>query len=182
MFAIDGSGISIPCNPDNKETYIKQGKNRGYNLLHLNAMYDLCNQVYTDAIIQPQRELNEYTAFTQMVDRSKISDRSLVIADRGYKSYNLFAYVEQKGWKYLIRVRDKTRTSMLNSFDLPTTDEFDSNVNIILTKRYPKKKKANNKIYKYVPSNSNFDYLDSRYNLYYPISFRVIRMKHTKRL
>jgi len=177
LFAIDGSSISIPCNPDNKESYIKQGKNKGYNLLHLNAMYDLCNQVYTDAIIQPQRKLNEYTAFTQMVDRSKISNRSIVIADRGYESYNLFAHIEQKGWKYLIRVRDKTRTSMLSSFDLPTTDEFDSNVNIILTKRYPKKNKANKKIYKYVPSNSNFDYLDLQYNLYYPISFRVIRMK-----
>ena len=30
-----------------------------------------------------------------------------MIADRGYEAYNNMAHIEQKGWNYLIRVKEK---------------------------------------------------------------------------
>lgn len=177
LLAIDGSSISIPCNPRDEDSYFKQGESKGYNLLHLNAMYDLCNQIYTDALIQPRRKMNEFDAFAKMVDRARISEKSIVIADRGYESYNLFAHVEQKGWNYLIRVKDINSNGMLSSFNLPSTDEFDVKIDITLTRKQTKKEKADTKHYKFLPTNSRFDFLDLHHNIYYPISLRVLRIK-----
>jgi len=177
LFAIDGSSISIPINPDDQESYFQQSGCKGYNLMHLNAMYDLCNQIYTDAIIQPRRKMDEYNAFTKMVDRSPISNKSIVIADRGYESYNLFAHAEQKGWNYLIRVKDINSNGMLSSFELPPTHEFDVIINKILTRKQAKNEKANPKLYKFLPNNSRFDYLELHHDKYYPISLRVLRIK-----
>lgn len=177
LLAIDGSSISVPMNPGHKESYFQQSGCKGYNLMHLNAMYDLCNQIYTDAIIQPRRKLDEYDAFTKMVDRSRISDKSIIIADRGYESYNLFAHAEQKGWNYLIRVKDINSNGMLSSFDLPPTHEFDVIINKILTRKQAKNEKANPKLYKFLPNNSRFDYLELHHDTYYPITLRVLRIK-----
>jgi inorganic pyrophosphatase len=65
-------------------------------------MYDLCNRLYVDAVIQPGRRANEHKALINMVDRSHIKDKVIVIADRNYESYNDFAHIEQKGWNYVI--------------------------------------------------------------------------------
>jgi hypothetical protein len=177
LLAVDGSSISIPHNPNDTDTYFKQGERKGYNQLHLNAMYDLSNQIYTDVLIQPRRKMNEYDAFAKIVDRSRISQKSIVIADRGYESYNLFAHIEQKGWNYLIRVKDITSNGILSGFDLPSTDEFDIKIDTILTRKQTKNEKANPKLFKFLPRNSRFDYLDLHHNKYYPISLRVLRIK-----
>ena len=60
-------------------------------------MYDLCNKVYLDACIQPGRNENEFKALTDMVDGSVLKDKNvIVIADRGYESYNVLAHIEGK--------------------------------------------------------------------------------------
>jgi len=71
----------------------------------LNAAYDLCNRLYVDALVQPRRLCNEGRALAAMVDRSPIKGKTIVIADRGYESYNNFAHLERKGWNYVIRVK-----------------------------------------------------------------------------
>ncbi len=53
-----------------------------YNILHLDALYDLL----------------------QMVDRSLV-EKAIIIADRGYESYNLMAQIQEKGWKFLIIIQ-----------------------------------------------------------------------------
>lgn len=54
LLAADGSHVQIPSDIHDKATYFNSTKDgRGYNLLHLNALYDLESQVYLDAIIVP---------------------------------------------------------------------------------------------------------------------------------
>ena len=52
IFAVDGSDIQIPANPSDAESYI-EGTNghKGYNLLHINALYDLNKHIYSDVIM-----------------------------------------------------------------------------------------------------------------------------------
>ena len=38
-----------------------------------------------------------------MVDRSSLQGPVILIADRGFESYNSMVHVQRKGWKYLIR-------------------------------------------------------------------------------
>jgi hypothetical protein len=78
MFAIDGSDIQIATNPNDSSSYFP-GTNdqKDYNLLHLNALYNLDKHIYVDAIIQNRRDWNEHEAFVSMVDRSEIPKLSL---------------------------------------------------------------------------------------------------------
>ena len=86
--AVDGSGLGIAHNPKDIDTYFQSlPETKGFNLLHLNAMYDLCNQLYVDALVQPGRKENECRALTDMVDRADLDDKVIVIADRNYESY-----------------------------------------------------------------------------------------------
>ena len=81
LFAVDGSNLNIPHNSSDLKTYIKTSPNaKGYNLLHLNAMYDLCNKLYLDVSIQPLRQLNESKALRNMVDRSTVGGKVIIIA------------------------------------------------------------------------------------------------------
>lgn len=178
LLAVDGSDLNIPHNPNDPETYFQTLPNsKGYNLLHLNAMYDLRNKLYVDALIQPGKKMNEYRSLTDMVDRSKISDNVILVADRGYESYNVFAHIEEKGWKYLIRVKDRSSNGILSGLDLPTTEEFDKEIHLTLTRKQTKEVKAHPECYKFVPRKSTFDYLDLHKRKFYPISFRVVRLK-----
>ena len=57
LIACDGSDLCIAHNPDDKTTYFQStSDSRGFNQLHLNSFYDLCNRIYVDALIQPSRE------------------------------------------------------------------------------------------------------------------------------
>lgn len=178
LVAVDGSDLHIPHDPTNKQTYFQSTPNsKGFNLLHLNVMYDLCNKIYLDACVQPGRNQNEFKALNDMVDKSTLDDENvLIIADRGYESYNVFAHVERKGWKFLIRVKDINSKGIVSILDLPETGEFDQQVSRVLTRKQTNAIKARPDIYKFMPNNSTFDYLDSE-QLYYPMTFRVVRVK-----
>lgn len=60
LIAIDGSDLHIATDPADRDTYFQSQPNtKGYNLLHLNAAYDLSNRLYIDANVQPRRLRNE---------------------------------------------------------------------------------------------------------------------------
>jgi hypothetical protein len=180
LLAVDGSDLNIHHNPNDADTYFQSTPtSKGFNQLHLNAMYDLCNKLYVDICIQPGRKVNELRALTDMTDHSNISGDVIVVADRGYESYNVFAHIEKKGWKYAIRVKDIMSSGILSALKLPDEGEFDVNINMILTKKQTKETKSNPEIYKFVPKTSTFDYLDLHINKFYPITFRVVRFKIT---
>lgn len=134
VFAVDGSDIHIPANPADTESYIA-GTNghKGYNLLHINALYNLNKHIYSDAVVQKAGERNEHKAFQEMVDCSEFP-KALVIADRGYESFNSMAHIQEKGWFFLIRVKDGNN-GIKQGLDLPETGCFDINISLKLTRK-----------------------------------------------
>ena len=178
LIAVDGSNLNIHHNPYDADTYSQTNANvKGFNQLHLNAMYDLCNKLYVDVCIQPGRKENEFKALTDMADRSNILGNVIVVADRGYESYNVFAHIEQKGWKYVIRVKDIMSNGIISALKLPNKDEFDIKIHRILTRKQTKEIKSNPELYKILPKNSTFDYLELNTDKCYPTTFRVVRLK-----
>ena len=92
LLACDGSDISIAYDPLDETTYFQSTPDsKGFNQMHLNALYDLLNRSYEDSIIQPARQENEFAALREMVDRYHGASKTLFIADRNYGSYNIFA-------------------------------------------------------------------------------------------
>ncbi|MEK5463628.1 IS4 family transposase [Paenibacillus sp. FSL P2-0136] len=176
LLAIDGSDLHIATDPADPLTYSQsQPHSKGFNLLHLNAAYDLCNRLYVDAIVQPRKFRNEGRALATMVDRSPIQGNVLVTGDRGFESYNTFAHLERKGWNYVIRVKDLHSNGILSGLHLTLDGAFDQEIHLTLTKKQTKEFRNRPEIYKVLPATSSFDFLDMQENLFYPISFRVVR-------
>jgi hypothetical protein len=181
MLAVDGSDLCIAHNQKDTENHFPATeKAKGYNLLHLNAMYDLCTRVYVDAIVQSGRGKNEFQALTDMVDRSDIKEQTIVIADHGYESYNVFEHIAKKGWKYVIRVKDIGSNGITSGLSLPNRETFDIEYSTLLTRRQTKGINAHPEKYKYMPANQKFDYLPVGDKGNYPIKFRVVRFAITE--
>ena len=64
---------------------------KGFNTHHINALYDLLNRVYLDVEVQPLRKANERTALPEFIPRLVDKRRAIIIGDRGYGIYDLFA-------------------------------------------------------------------------------------------
>ncbi len=176
LLAVDGSDISIYHNPSDSDTYFPNGpKAKGFNLLQLNALYDLCNKVFIDAQILPGRKANEREALIDMLNRSDKSEKTIIIADRGYESYNVSEYISQKGWNYLIRIKDINSKGISSGLDIPNEDCFDKDYSLKATRRQTNEIKSNPKEYKFMPQNQRFDYLPVGSKETYPINFRLVR-------
>lgn len=176
LIACDGSDINIAHNPDDTETYFQNGsKARGYNQLHLNALYDLQNRMYIDAVIQPARLENEHGAFCDMVDRYEGVQKTVFIVDRGYESYNNIAHVNEKGLYYLFRVKDKNSSGILSGLKLPDEDEYDVTISIQLTRKCTKEVLSHPEIYKCSHKKEFLDFIDLDKNPFYLLEFRVLR-------
>ena len=177
LFAVDGTDLQFTANPSDPQSYFPgSGGQMHYSFLHLNALYDLSNHCYLDAVVQKRRAANENAALIQMVDRLEIKDPAIVIADRGYEAYNILDHIIQKNWFYLIRVRDSR--SIISPLTLPE-GEFDLPIQIHLTRSQTKHTKQLQKdypgIYRFLPSTVTLDSLPFECKKLYPLSFRVVR-------
>ena len=184
LFAVDGSDIQIPTNPQDKDSYFPGSNGQHpYNLLHLNAMYDLLQRTYVDAIVQKRHCCDECRSLADMVDRSSVKQPAIIIADRAYESYNVLAHIQEKGWFFLIRVKDSSSSGLAAGLDLPLLDMFDFPIHLSLTRKQTNETKHLRKQrnhYKLIPSNRTFDYLPAKSRkhlptVFYQLPFRVVR-------
>lgn len=108
-------------------------------------------------------------------------------ADRGYESYNNLAHIQEKGWFYLIRIKDGIH-GIKEGLDLPLEDTFDVDISIKLTRRQTKETKElfkGRNHYRFVPSNVVMDYLPQKNKKadpikFYELSFRIVRFQITE--
>ena len=109
--------------------------------MHINAFYDLDSRTYTDALLQPVHEKDEFRAFRVMADRSSTPDgtSTVFIGDRGYASYNNMAHVIEKGQYFLFRTKDTASRGMAAGLGLPDTDTFDETVTVTIVRSRSKK-------------------------------------------
>ncbi len=125
MLAVDGSDLCIAHNPNDEKNYFRATESaKGYNILHLNAMYDLCSRTYMDTIIQSGREENEFQALIDMVDRSDIEEKAIIIADLGYENYNVFEHIVKKNWNYVISVKDIYSNGIASGLSIPDKEIY----------------------------------------------------------
>ena len=184
ILAVDGSDVRLPTNPDDKLTYLPGSKAQDpYNCLHINALYDLDRHLYRAALIQNGAQRDECTALQKLVDNSDIP-LALVIADRGYESYNNLAHIQEKGWYFLIRIKDGNY-GIKNGFDLPNEDCFDQSIVLNLTRKQTNEAKEffkDRNHYRCISHTSPFDYLPQYSRkadplVFYTLKFRIVRFK-----
>lgn len=68
IFAVDGSDILIPLEKENKAySYFHRKVQQNYHQIHLNAVYNLMNNQYVAAYIEPRKWHNERNAFHHLL-------------------------------------------------------------------------------------------------------------------
>ncbi len=179
LLAVDGSVVSLPYNPNDFETYKSQSNTKGSNELHLNALFDVINKVYLDSVIQTLHEKHERKAAIQMVNKSPLN-KVIYLFDRGYEGYNLMEHIENKGFKYLIRVKEPgSGNGILKKLNLEKGKEYNLNVSIKLSYRQTKELKKDPN-FRYLGTSSTFDFLDKDSEKTYIMNFRVIGIEVEK--
>ena len=180
LLAADGSSLKSGAYSADKDAY-RPGTERqhGWNLFHINALFDIKNGIYTDVIVQKEHTKHESTALREMAERSAITDPVIVLADRNYESYNNFACLEKRGWKYLIRIKDRDRKNAYG-VKLPDTPEFDLPVRMTLGRLTPQQLQQRGvpvpEHYYRLPNSIPFDYLDAESTDFYEFSARIVRL------
>ena len=181
LLAADGSDLKSGAYPGDPASY-RAGTERqhGWNLWHLNALYDLQNGIYTDVIVQKEHEKNEKAALCAMVDRSALSGPVILLADRGYEACNNLAHLERKGWNYLIRLRDKNR-AVAYGLKFPDTAQFDIPVQLTLGRQTARQLEQQGLVvpdsYYRVPPQMTFDDLELESAGFAVLSFRIVRIE-----
>lgn len=181
FFAADGSTFTFFSRPKftPEEYHVCEGHSaKGFYSMHLNAFYDLQKHTYSDAIIQPVHQKDEFAAFCTMVDRHLLPSgvKNVFIGDRGYCSYNNMAHVLEKGQYFLFRTKDIHSKGLVGNFDFPEEDSFDIRVNVTLVRSHKRKIAVKEGFYRrYVDANAAFDYLAYGSMDTYDLSFRIVR-------
>lgn len=180
LLAADGSDLKSAAYPGDPASY-RPGTERqhGWNLWHLNALYDLQNGIYTDIFVKKEHEKDERVALCAIVDRSAISGPVILLADRGYEACNNLAHLERKGWNYLIRLRNKNR-AVAYGLKLPDSAQFDIPVRITLgrltARQLEQQGLAVPASYYRVPPQMTFDDLEQSTG-FAALSFRIVRIE-----
>jgi len=181
LLAVDGPSLKSGVYPADSESYRPGTEHQhGWNLFHINALYDLENGIYTDVLVQKEHTKHESKALCQMVERSGIVGPVLLLADRDYEAYNNFAHLEKRGWKYLIRLKDHDRKNAYG-VKLPDQPEFDLPVRLTLGRLAARQLRQRGipipEQYCRIPSSVTFDYLEPESDNFYTFSARIVRLK-----
>lgn len=132
LFAVDGSDVNCSRDPKSKYFFTSTQNPKGYNQIHLNAIYDICNKTYTDIFLQPRKKMDERGALISMLQRNRFIKKSIFIVDRGYESYNMFAhFINTNNVDFVCRVKDGQGT-IYEIAKLPM-EELDTDIVVEIT-------------------------------------------------
>ena len=121
--------------------------------------------------------MNEHKTLVSMVDKSEITQKVIVIADKGYKSFNNIAHFQKRNWNYIIRSKE----SYAIKYTTPDSDEFDVETTITLTLRKTEETIAllekDSDRYRWIQTHITFDYLQHKQGRMYDLKLRIVRFK-----
>lgn len=180
--AADGSTTTFFSSPKlaPPEYFCSPGHSaNGVYSIHINAFFGLDAHIYTDAILQPVHEKNEFGAFCDIVDQHGTlpGRKNVYIGDRGYCSYNSMAYVVERGQYFLFRTKDIHSKGLVGKFEFPETESFDIDVAVTLTRSHSRKIPVPPGTYRrFIGQASAFDFIEYGSLDTYTLTFRIVRL------
>lgn len=182
VLAVDGTAINLPRNPS-APSFVQNASNpRGYNQLHVTPLYDVLAHTYAHCVIQEQPRQDEIGALLAMLAWYDFDEPTLIVADRGFESYNLFATLQNTpNADFLIRVK-QDRSAMRPIAELPMR-ELDTEVSFTITTRQTNHDKEQGYIFIQTHKNEKRTYSPktkaSRWDFPspYPMTLRVVRFR-----
>lgn len=173
LVAVDGSDIIYPLNLSESNAC----QETKCSIMHLNAFFDIMNRQYIDVVVQNLHELNETDAAVTMLERLSEKFPTIIVADRNYENYNLFAHTEERLFDYVVRLRTSKSSCMFSGMGLPENIEFDITKEVVITRNSTGPYHVNPKKYKYLGKKARFDFIKTSRDPYYPMMIRFVSIK-----
>lgn len=181
IMAVDGTTVNMARDPKSKCFVLHPGAPQGYCQMHANPLYDVLNKTYCDCVLQPQPQQDEVGALNQMLVWRDFTNKTLIVADRAYASYNTFAMLQNTlNVDFLIRVK-QGNGAMRPIAELPMM-ELDKTVSFVLTTTQTNEDKEKGRIFLQTHKNDKRQYSDKTkatrwsYSSPYPMTLRVVRV------
>lgn len=73
--------------------FCQHGSDKPYSQFHVNALYDCLNDIYWDALIDTASKTRKCDASKEMILRHHYPNPSIIVAERGYETFHLSAFV-----------------------------------------------------------------------------------------
>ena len=177
ILAFDGSAVNVPFDQNDPFTLAKNG-DLIYSQYHLNAVYDVFNDIFYDCLLDSPSKTREVKALMEIMDRGNCPEKSIYIEDRGICSYELLAKCQEEGRKIIVRSKEACSASgMLKNLPLPETDEFDITLPVILTRKQTKEIKEHPELFKPLHWGVSFPLMPPGGDEYYALKLRVVRQQ-----
>lgn len=179
ILAVDGTAINMPRNPKAESYICDKGSKKGYNLMFSTMVYDVLNKTYLHAHITPWSQNDEVGSLLFFLNWYDYPPKTLIVADRRYESYNIFANFIEKGVDFLVRIRQEKNCMRIVS-NLPF-EEFDKDIEFTITTTQRNIDKESGYIFLQIPKNKNRIYSTkssmTRFDFAtpYPMKIRVLR-------
>ena len=147
----------------------------------MTPLYDILNKVYLEAVIQPEPQKDEIGALIELVRRNTFKEKTLIIGDRGFESYNLLAHLaEKENLDFLIRIKI-TVPSMREGGDVSLMLELDTVIRFTVSTTQTKEDKQKKHIFLQMPKNSKEGSKTRRgcwdFPSPYPMCLRIVRFQ-----
>ena len=158
ILACDGSDINFFHNPNDPSTYYRNpGSQKGFNELHIDALYDLCNRRYMYINVDGRHDQNEQRAMVNFIDDNDYGNKTIFIADRNYCCWNVLAHAQQKAVYFLIRAKDIYSNGILKSFYFDESiGSIDAVYDLNIVRLKQSINKNNSEIYRTMATNVTF--------------------------
>lgn len=139
LWAVDGSTIPCPRNPNSNNYYTSESNPKGWNNTHCNLVFDILNHTFIDcnmgeAEINSREAHDEQGALYSLIYKRKFRQPTIIILDRGYESYNsLFHLQNIENLYFVLRVKqDKAALRPVRGLPM---EELDRNLEWTITSR-----------------------------------------------
>ena len=179
ILGVDGTATTIPViSMEEYPEYARMRTNKDCTRyayqFEVTCIYDLLNEKYYDAYIEPFRTHSEQPAFSTLLEQKNFPEDSLFIADRGYESYTLMAQIQRSGYFFLFRAKEFFGLgSTIKGYPLPRDGTFDKTFNYTYTRRQNKMTKAHPEIYKRVATKDS-PYFINKEHPYVEMTLRFV--------
>ena len=186
VYAVDGTTVNLARDPMAASYVQHAGIPDGVNQLHVTPIYDVLAKTYQHVVIQNQSRQNEVEALRFMLSWYDFPEKSLIVGDRAFQSYNIFAtFIEgKKAGKpidFLIRTK-QDRTAMKEVQKLPM-EELDTDISFTITTTQKRSDRESGFVFLQTQKNENRVYSSKtragRWDFESPyfMKLRIVRLK-----
>lgn len=150
VLAADSSAINQPRDSELDSFMNTSAFPHGLNQTQMSALYDVLNKTVLDVDLRPRPKMDEQGTMVAMLKRNEFHGKNVILMDRGYEGYNLFAhFIEKDNVDFLCRV--KNQKSMREIHKLPMT-ELDRDIEFELTTTQRNEDKVRDRVFLQVSS------------------------------